>query len=71
MPISRWTILYAKHFSKEGIKCLWYLFGVDACSSSVGGSKNLGVIRRLPSAVLVSICLSIGPLTTGGGGGLL
>lgn len=46
-----------------------YLFGAVACSSSVGGSKNLGVILLLPSAVLVSICLSVGPLTLGTFGG--
>lgn len=30
---------------------------------SAGGGMNIGVILRLPSEVLVSICLLIGPLT--------
>ena len=30
----------------------------------MGGGMKTGVIRRLPSTVRVSICLSVGPFTT-------
>lgn len=48
-----------------------YLWIELVSSPSVGGSRNLGVIRLRPSAVLVSICLSMGPLIIGVGGGHL
>lgn len=43
-------------FEKSEMKVLTY-------DVSAGGGMNIGVILLLPSEVLVSICLLIGPLT--------